>query len=142
MSDDSDAALLTRYAVAVLRRWISSGTIRSRAATAGRGRPRRDLEPVPKDLRLAGDDAAGLAEDIVVIALRTFRSESLPSGDPACGTSLRNRFMSHCLTKLPDAYLRWQLRQTACRPTTPSLDDVKDQVPPSPDSDETEEPQT
>jgi hypothetical protein len=117
---------LTRYAYRIMQRWIQAGVIRARAAVANQGGPVLGLGRVPEGLRLDGDAAAELAGDIVMAALRTFRSNALPSWEPARGKDLRSYFVGYCLMKLPDAHRSWYRREVASRREMLSLDEVGD----------------
>ena len=117
---------LTRYAYPILMRWIAAGVIRRRAAVANHGGPVLGLGRVPENLRLFGDDAAELAADIVMSALRAFPSKALPIWDPTRGKGLRSYFVGFCLMKLPDAYRGWYRREVASRPGTLSYEETAD----------------
>jgi hypothetical protein len=111
---------LASYAFPILVSWIRSGRIRQEAANARI----RGLVRVPESLRLADDrDARCLAVEIVVTALRSFRTKRT-SWDPQLGRSIESYFVGFCLMKLPDAYKAWARREVVPAEDRVDLDDL------------------
>jgi len=102
---------LIRYAFPIVFRWIRSGSIHRRAAGAAASQPVPGLELVRHDLRLDGEDACELACDIVTRAVRAFPARLSTAWDPDKDPSLRNCFITCCLTELPSAHRDWSKRR-------------------------------
>jgi DNA-directed RNA polymerase specialized sigma subunit, sigma24 homolog len=102
---DFFAAEIAKYGWAVICGWIYKGQIRAEVARKGFGA----LEPEPR-LGAMVDDAEGLADETVVLALRAFRDNVLVPGmwDPAKGASLRTFFVGQCLRQFSNVYKRWR----------------------------------
>lgn len=122
---------IAKYGWAVIRGWIYKGQIRGEVKRKGFGA----LEPEPRPGTMV-EDAEGLADETVVLALTAFRDKVLIPGmwDPAKGASLRTFFVGQCLMQFSNVYKRWrreELRSYA-EPQAPATSDWADEFEESP----------
>lgn len=96
---------IAKYGWAVIRGWIYKGQIRGEVARKGFGA----LDPEPRPGAMI-EDAEGLADETVVLALTAFRDKVLVPGkwDPSRGASLRTFFVGQCLLQFSNVYKRWR----------------------------------
>jgi RNA polymerase sigma factor (sigma-70 family) len=96
---------IAKYGWAVICGWIYKGQIRGEVKRKGFGA----LEPEPRPGAMV-DDAEGLADETVVLALTAFRDKVLIPGkwDPSKGASLRTFFVGQCLMQFSNVYKRWR----------------------------------
>lgn len=94
---------LARYALAVLRSWMSTGVIYKQCADKGRWIASLGRSFTP-------DEIDGLADTAVVEALNFFRDRVLMTHrwDPAKGASLRTFFIGQCILRFPAVYRRFR----------------------------------
>lgn len=102
---DFFATEIAKYGWAVIRGWIYKGQIRGEVARKGFGA----LDPEPRPGAMI-EDAEGLADETVVLALSAFRDKVLVPGkwDPSKGASLRTFFVGQCLLQFSNVYKRWR----------------------------------
>jgi RNA polymerase sigma factor (sigma-70 family) len=102
---DFFATEIAKYGWAVIRGWIYNGQIRGEVARKGFGA----LDPEPRPGAII-EDAEGLADETVVLALSAFRDKVLVPGtwDPSKGASLRTFFVGQCLLQFSNVYKRWR----------------------------------
>lgn len=117
---DLFAIEIAKYGWAVIRGWIYKGQIAGEVKRKGFGA----LEPEPRAGAMI-EDAEGLADETVVLALTAFRDKVLVPGkwDPMRGASLRTFFVGQCLLQFSNVYKRWrreELRSYAA-PVDPDL---------------------
>lgn len=102
---DLFAIEIAKYGWAVIRGWIYKGQIAGEVKRKGFGA----LEPEPRYGAMI-EEAEGLADETVVLALTAFRDKVLVPGkwDPARGASLRTFFVGQCLLQFSNVYKRWR----------------------------------
>jgi DNA-directed RNA polymerase specialized sigma24 family protein len=114
-------AALIEYGYTVFTGWGISGLLRQRAVVH---RGTRNAHRIPENLYLTADEAAGLAGELMITVVESFRHKVLAAGkwDANQGASLKTFFVGWCLMHLPDCYLRWN-RLERSTGWTESLDD-------------------
>ncbi|WP_282837989.1 RNA polymerase sigma factor [Microbacterium flavum] len=114
---DLFAGEIAKYGWAVIRGWIYKGQIGAEVKRKGFGA----LESEPRVGAMV-EDAEGLADETVVLALTAYRDKVLVPGkwDPAKGASLRTYFVGQCLLQFSNVYRRW--RREELRSYTQPLD--------------------
>ena len=101
----SFARALAEYGYAVFRAWFGTGEIVRRLARRGvHGR-----ESLPSPLTVADDAVLELAAELVVRAIRSFRTNILLNGRWRAdgGATLKTYFVGHALFLFPETFRQW-----------------------------------
>ncbi|GAC1386325.1 MAG: Fis family transcriptional regulator [Marmoricola sp.] len=90
---------LTKYALAVFRSWLATGSIYRHCADKG-----RPVKRLHRDF--TDDEVEGLADETVAEALYRFRTTVLMTNkwDSRRGATLRTFFIGQCLLRFPNIY--------------------------------------
>jgi DNA-directed RNA polymerase specialized sigma24 family protein len=122
---------LARYSYHVVRSWVYSMTIFTRA----REKNVKNPGPPRGGRHLSLDDASEIANEVVAHAIIKFRDKVLRAGlwSPDGGASLKTMFLNQCIYQFPNVYKRW-LRETES-PSTVELEASASMVDTSPEGD-------
>jgi DNA-directed RNA polymerase specialized sigma24 family protein len=100
---DRFADELGRYGLGVMKAWLATTKLFEECK-------KRNCWPGSAPIYWDEDDRAGLANEIVAHAIKTFRDRGLVAGgwNPAGGASLKTYFVGACIYAFPNLYRQWR----------------------------------